>query len=96
MVTLHVNLPEPMKEFVEREVGSGRFRDASAYVQLLIAEAMEISAGGFSEVEKERIDKLLLDSLDSFDRGEHVPVRPNEFADLAKCMVDRHQGERAS
>jgi Arc/MetJ-type ribon-helix-helix transcriptional regulator len=79
MPTLSVNIPEPMQEFVDREVGSGRFRDASAFVQLLIAEAMETKETGFSEEEKERIDQLLLESLDSFDHGEHAPVGPGEF-----------------
>jgi Arc/MetJ-type ribon-helix-helix transcriptional regulator len=96
MATLNVNIPEPMKQFVDREVGSGRFTDASAYVQLLIAEAMETKEVGFSEEEKERIDQRLLESLDSFDRGDYAPIRPGEFEDLAKRMVEQHQGKQAS
>jgi Arc/MetJ-type ribon-helix-helix transcriptional regulator len=96
MATLNIDIPDTMKEFMDREIGSGRFKDASAYVQLLIAEAMDYEENGFSEEEKERIDQLLLESMDSFDRGEAVPVRPGEFEELAKRMVEQHQGKQAS
>ena len=96
MANLNINIPDSMKEFVDREIGSGRFKDASTYVQLLIAEAMESEAIGFSAEETERIDRLLLESMASFDRGDAVPVRPGEFEDLAKRMVEQHQGKQAS
>ncbi len=97
MATLNINIPDPMKEFVDREIGSGRFKDASTFVQLLILEAMDTQEeAGFSEEEKEQIDQLLLESMDSFDRGEAVPVRPGEFEELAKRMVEQHQGKQAS
>ena len=96
MATLNINVPEPMKEFVDREISSGRFKDASMFVQLLIAEAMESQEAGFSDEEKERIDQLLIESLASYARGEAVPVRPGEFEELAKRMVEQHQGKQAS
>lgn len=96
MANLNIDIPDSMKEFVDREIGSGRFKDASTYLQLLIAEAMESEETGFSEKAKERIDQLLLESMASFDRGEAVPVRPGEFEDLAKRMVEQHQGKQAS
>ena len=96
MANLNISIPDSMKEFVDREIDSGRFNDASMFVQLLIAEAMENQEAGFSEQEKERIDQLLLESMASFDRGEAVPVRPGEFEELAKRMVEQHQGKQAS
>ena len=92
MATFNITIPEPMKEFVDREINSGRFKDASMFVQLLIAETMATQEAGFSEEEKDRIDLLLLESMASYDRGEAVPVRPGEFEELAKRMVEQHQG----
>ncbi len=95
MATLNINIPEPMKEFVDREINSGRFKDASTFMQLLIADALENQETGFSEAERERIDQMLLESMKSFERGEAVPVEPGEFEKLAKRMVEQHQGTRA-
>ena len=96
MATLTINVPDSMKEFMDREIRSGRFKDASMFVQILIAEAIENQDVGFSEAEKERIDQMLLESLASFERGEAVPVRPGEFEDLARRIVEQHQGMQAS
>ena len=95
MATVNIQSPDRMKEFVDREIDAGRFKDASMFVQLLIAEAMENQEPGFSEAEKERIDRLLLESMASFDRGEAVPVRPGEFEELAQRMVEQQQGKQA-
>jgi Arc/MetJ-type ribon-helix-helix transcriptional regulator len=96
MATLTINVPDTMKEFMDREINSGRFKDASMFVQILIAEAIENQDVGFSEAEKERIDQLLLESLASYERSEAVPVQRGEFEELAKQMVEQHQGKQAS
>ena len=49
MATLTINVPDTMKEFVDREISSGRFKDASMFMQILIAEAIENQDVGFSE-----------------------------------------------
>jgi Arc/MetJ-type ribon-helix-helix transcriptional regulator len=89
VATINVNLPDSLKEFVDRKVGSGSFKDASAYLQILIAEAMEAQEG-FTEEQRERIDQMLLESMDSLERGEYAPLRPGEFEDLAKQLVEKH------
>src|ERR1017187_8234396 len=96
MADLNISIPESMKAFVEGKIGPGRLKDASAFMQLLIAEAMETEKDDFTEEQRERIDQMLLQSTDSFDRGEAVPVRPGEFEELAKRMVEQHQGKQAS
>jgi Arc/MetJ-type ribon-helix-helix transcriptional regulator len=96
MVTLNIDLPDAMKAFVDSKVGPGRPKDVSAYMQMLIAEAMETQEVDFTEEQRERIDQMLLESTASFERGEAVPVRPGEFEELAKRMVEQHQGKQAS
>src|SRR4051812_8303204 len=91
MPIVNVNLPDPMKDFVEQEIRSGRFKDASAFVQLLIAEEMEARETSFSEEEKNRIEQLLHEALDSCDRGEATAIRPGEFEDMARRLVAQHE-----
>ena len=96
MATLNITLPDTMMEFLNRQVGTGRFKDASVYLQLLIADAMEGMETEFTDEEKEHIDQMLLESTDSFDRGEYAPLRPGEFEELAQRMIEKHQGKQAS
>ncbi|MSU78363.1 MAG: hypothetical protein EXS16_09730 [Gemmataceae bacterium] len=96
MSTLSITLPEAMKAHLERQVGPGRFTDVSAYIQSLIEEAMDDNAIAFSPSQRERIDALLLESVESFSRGEHTELHPSEFEDLARRMVEEHKGCQAS
>ncbi len=96
MAEINITIPDSMKAFVDSKVGPGRPKDVSAYMQLLIAEAMEAQENDFTDEQRERIDQMLLESTASFDRGEAVPVRPGDFEELAKRMVEQHQGKQAS
>jgi Arc/MetJ-type ribon-helix-helix transcriptional regulator len=96
MATLNITLPDAMMEFLDRKIGTGQFKDASVYLQLLIAEAMESPEAVFTDEEKARIDQMLLESMDSFDRGEYAPLHPGEFEELARRMIEKHQGKQAS
>ena len=82
------------------EVASGRFRDASALVELLLTRAMWLrdrdGVSGFSEEEKKSIDQMLHEAMNSFDRGDYSVVRPGEFKDLALRLVGQHNQKHAS
>jgi Arc/MetJ-type ribon-helix-helix transcriptional regulator len=96
MATLNIELPDAMTEFVNSKVGPGRLKDPSAYLQILIAEAMETQLGDFSEEQRERIDQMLLESTNSFERGEYAPLRPGEFEEVVARVIEQHQGKQAS
>jgi Arc/MetJ-type ribon-helix-helix transcriptional regulator len=96
MATLNIDLPDAMKDFVNSKVGPGRLKDVSAYLQILIAEAMEAQADGFTEEQRERIDQMLLESTASFERGDYAPLRPGELEDVVKRVIEGHQGKQAS
>jgi Arc/MetJ-type ribon-helix-helix transcriptional regulator len=95
MADLNITIPDSLKAFVDSKVGAGRPKDASAYMQLLIEEAMEAQEADFSEEQRERIDQMLLESTVSFDRGEYAPLRPGEFEEVTKRVIE-HQGKHAS
>jgi len=96
MANLNINIPDSMRDFVESKVGAGRLKDASAYLQILISEAMEAEHFEFTEEQREHIDQLLLESTSSFDRGEYAPLHPGEFENVAKRVVEQQQGKQAS
>lgn len=54
MSTLNVSLPEPMRAFVDKQVETGQYATASAYVQQLIRR----------DQARAHVRSLILDSLD--------------------------------
>jgi antitoxin ParD1/3/4 len=61
MTSLNISLPESMKKFIEEQVEKGGYGTASEYVRGLVRAAQE--------KEGERLDKLLLEGLESGDLG---------------------------
>lgn len=65
-------------------------------MRLLIAEPMEAEHEVFTEEQRGRIDQMLLQSEDSFDRGDYASLRTGEFEEVVKRVVEQHQGKQAS
>jgi len=61
---MNISLPEPLKEFVDQQVNSGRHNTASDYIRELIREDARRKVG-------ERLEALLLEGLHS---GDPIPV----------------------
>jgi antitoxin ParD1/3/4 len=59
MATMNVSLPDPIKEWVERQAGSGRYSNASDYVRDLIRRDQE-RADRLAELRR-----LITEGLDS-------------------------------
>jgi len=58
MQTMNISLPDPLKEFVDAQITSGRYSSASEYVRTLIREDEKRKA-------QERLEGLLLEGLAS-------------------------------
>jgi antitoxin ParD1/3/4 len=58
METVNIMLPEPLKDFVDGEVGSGRYGSASEYIRELIREDEKRKA-------QEKLEALLLEGVES-------------------------------
>jgi len=63
MASLNVDLPEPLKVFVEIEAEESGYATASDYIRALICEAEHRKS-------EQAVEALLLDGLDPSDRGE--------------------------
>lgn len=58
MQTMNISLPDPLKEFVDEQVGSGRYSSVSEYIRELIREDEKQRA-------QSRLDAFLLEGLES-------------------------------
>ena len=58
MQSMNISLPEPLKEFVDRQIAAGRYSSASEYVRELMRADEKRKA-------EERLESLLLEGLQS-------------------------------
>jgi Arc/MetJ-type ribon-helix-helix transcriptional regulator len=91
MTNLNLKLPDHMMEFVETRIGPGKFKDAHAYLQFLIAEDMQNYQIAFTDDEKARIDQKLLEALEEIERGE---CRPWEVGEALEDLERRIEAQR--
>jgi antitoxin ParD1/3/4 len=71
MQSMNISLPDPMKDFVDGQIASGRYSSASEYVRELIREDEKRKA-------EERLAALLLEGLS----GEETKLTRKDFADI--------------
>ena len=80
MTTLQISLPEPLREFVERQVAEGGYPSPSDYVQSLLREVQKRKA-------KEQVEAMLLDGLNS---GEPIEVTAAYWEEKRRQLDQRH------
>jgi antitoxin ParD1/3/4 len=72
MESMNISLPEPMKQYVDEQVNRGSYSSASEYMRELVRADQQ-------RREKERLEALLLEALDS---GEPIEVTPEMIEDV--------------
>ncbi len=78
MATMNVSLPDPLKEWVEDRVKSGRYANASDYVRDLIRRDQEkrdalvgaLIEGEESGISRRTVRDIAADTRSKLDRGE--------------------------
>ncbi len=80
MQTVNISLAEPLKEFVDEQVSSGRYSSLSDYLSDLIREDEKRKA-------RERLDELILEGLNS---GDPVPAAAEFWAERHSELLKRH------
>ncbi len=68
MQTMNISLPDPLKEFVDGQVFTGRYSSVSESVRELIRADEKRKS-------QDQLEALLLDGL----RGEKTPLAPEDF-----------------
>jgi antitoxin ParD1/3/4 len=88
MTTVTISLPEPLREFVDRQVKKKGYGDASEYFRELLREAQEHEAREHKgHEEDERLDALLLASLD--DPRPDIKITPKFWHDIKRRLEER-------
>jgi len=72
MATMNVSLPDPMKDWVERQTKSGRYSNASDYVRDLIRRDQDRQAAAM-EVQKLVDEGLASGPAQKFDMEAFLP-----------------------
>src|SRR5260221_10598968 len=83
MATVTISLPKSLKEFVDMQVASKGYGDASEYLCSLLREAQQAEADA-------RLEALLLEGLAS---GDPIPVDEQFWSDL-RAKTERRGGAR--
>ncbi len=73
MLTMNISLPDPLKEFVDAQIASGRYSSVSEYIRALIREDEKRNA-------EERLEALLLEGLAS----EETELTRQDFEHIRK------------
>jgi antitoxin ParD1/3/4 len=85
MESMNISLPEPLKEFVDGQISTGRYSSASEYVRELIRADEKRKAD-------EQLESLLLQGL----KGEHGVFSADDMLAIRKEARSRVQKARKS
>ena len=89
MATMNISLPDELKAFVEDQATQKGFGTVSEYVRAIIREAHE------RHVERDRLDSLLLDGLNS---GPATPLTKADWDHIrregTKLIGERKRGRK--
>ncbi|HEY3269391.1 MAG TPA: type II toxin-antitoxin system ParD family antitoxin [Armatimonadota bacterium] len=86
MATMNISLPDTMKEYVESQVETGGYSTTSEYFRALVREDQR-------RREKERLDALLLEGLNSGDAAPMGPADWKQLRDIVRQQTARLNGE---
>lgn len=82
MSSITIDLPDAMKDYLEHQVTSGRFKDRSSVVQELIAEAVRNQW-------RQEADEKLRESLAEYERGEGVRWKKGDCEKMVREYLKR-------
>jgi antitoxin ParD1/3/4 len=81
---MNISLPEPLREFIDEQVSSGRYSSASEYVRELVREAEKRRA-------QEHLEALLLEGLGS---GAPTVMTPRDWEEILRQALARIRSRR--
>lgn len=85
MQTMNISLPDPLKDFIERQVASGRYSSVSEYVRELVRADEKFKA-------REKLEALLLEGLRS---GEATGMTRKDWEDIRRQALARIQARKS-
>ena len=85
MQTMNISLPDQLKEFVDVQVGSGRYSSVSEYVRDLIRDDEKRKA-------QEKLETLLMEGLQS---GEPTDMTRQDWSDIRTAALKQLEARKS-
>ena len=85
MQTMNISLPDQLKDFVEGQVGIGRYSSVSEYVRDLIRDDEKRKA-------QEKLEALLVEGIQS---GEATGMTRQDWSDIRTEALKRFEARKA-
>lgn len=85
MQTMNISLPDQLKEFVDEQVGSGRYSSVSEYVRDLIRDDEKRKA-------QEQLESLLLEGVQS---GKPTEMTRRDWEEIRNAAVKQYETRKA-
>jgi antitoxin ParD1/3/4 len=79
MQTMNISLPEPLKEFIDQQISTGRYGSVSEYVRELVRQDEKRRA-------QERLEALLLEGIQS---GAPAEMTRQDWDDIRREALVR-------
>jgi len=84
MQSMNISLPDPMKQFVDGQISTGRYSSVSEYVRELIRDDEKRKA-------QDQLEALLLEGL----RGDDTPLTRDDWAAIRQEAIAQVQARKA-
>ena len=85
MQTMNISLPDPLKDFVDEQVASGRYSSVSEYVRDLIRADEKRKA-------QDKLEALLIEGIQS---GEPTEMTRQDWADIRREAVRQFEARKS-
>jgi antitoxin ParD1/3/4 len=85
MQTMNISLPDQLKEFVDDQVGSGRYSSVSEYVRDLIRDDEKRKA-------QEKLEALLMEGIQS---GKPTGLGREDWAEIRREAVKQFESRKS-
>lgn len=85
MQTMNISIPDQLREFVDEQVGSGRYSSVSEYVRELIRDDEKRRA-------QEKLEAMLMEGLRS---GASSEMTPRDWAEIREEAVRQVEARKA-
>lgn len=84
MQTMNISLPDQLKDFVDDQVGSGRYSSVSEYVRDLIRDDERRKA-------QEKLEALLIEGIES---GEATKMTRQDWSDIRAEAIKQFEARK--
>ncbi len=85
MQTMNISLPDQMKEFVDVQVGSGRYSSVSEYVRDLIRDDEKRKA-------QEKLEAILMEGIQS---GEPTDMTRQDWSNIRSAALKQFEARKS-